>query len=66
MRSAIFLQAEVVDKDVASLMNKISVCKEMGWTFEQYEKTKSSDLRKLNNYFKWTGMKRQSIMEMKK
>ena len=66
MRSAIFLQAEVVDKDVASLMNKISVCKEMGWTFEQYEKTKSTELRKVKNYFKWKGMKNKSMMELRK
>lgn len=60
MREAIFFDAKTVDRDVANLMTKINLCKEMGWTPKEYGEQKWTDIRKIKNFFKWKFIKEES------
>ena len=63
MRAAIFTGAKSVDADVAGFMNKVALCKEFGWTPEEYGRQKWSDIRMFGNWLKWRNAKLSSLRE---
>jgi len=61
---AINYSANMVDKDVAFMINKIKLCEKMGWTPSQYDKEPWSSLRKFHNYYSAVDAKKKRMNSM--